>query len=86
MDASGKKSHIHDKRFEWSLGDKLSQQSDYKNDSAFVKIRAYNFNTEENFSIRVKRARASLGKFIVCIVPEQRLLVWRNPFLPRQFE
>ena len=47
MDASEKKSHIHDKRFEWteSLGDKLSQQSDYKNDGAFVKIRAYNFNT-----------------------------------------
>ena len=48
MDASEKKkSHIHDKRFEWteSLGVKISQQSDYKNDSAFVKIRAYNFNT-----------------------------------------
>ena len=26
--------------------------------------------------------RASLGKFIVFIVLERRLLVWRNPFLP----
>ena len=58
-----KKSHLHDKRFEKteSLGDKFSQESDYKSDSAFVKIRAWNFNEGQ-------RARASLGKFIIFIV------------------
>ena len=57
---------------------------EWRND-AFVKIQAF-FKHKIDFSSQEKRARDILGKFIVCIVLEWRLLVWRNPFLPRQFE
>ena len=41
-------------------------------------IRFYFEYLTDFFPIRVKRARVSLGKFIVFIVLERRLLVWRK--------